>query len=56
MHPYDSLGVDPGICKCGFVLLLKGHFRDMSVLSWFEPCFKGIWACHPPDVVRMDKT
>ena len=22
-------------------------FRDMSVWSWFEPCFKGIWASDP---------
>ena len=22
------------------VLLLKGHFRDMSVWRWFEPCFQ----------------
>ena len=45
----------PRICKCGFVLLLKGYFRDISVWRWFEPCFEGIWACNPPDVMRMDK-
>ena len=32
----------PDICKCGFVLLLKGHFRDMSLWRSFEPCFQGI--------------
>ena len=36
-----------GLCKCGFVLLLKRLFRDMSAWRWFEPCFKGIWACDP---------
>ena len=46
----------PGSSKCGFGLLLKGHFRDMSVWRWLEPCFKGICACDPPDVARMDKT
>ena len=30
----------PGGCKCGFVLLLKGHFRDISVCMWLEPYLK----------------
>ena len=52
---YPELLQKPGGCKCGFVLLLKGHFRDMSVWWWFEPHFEGIWACDPPDVVRTNR-
>ena len=47
----DLLGGLPGGFTCGFVLLLKEHFSDVSV-----DCFEGVWARDPPDVMRMDRT
>ena len=37
-------------------LLAQRAFRDMSVRRYFDPCFKGTWACDPPVVARTDKT
>ena len=42
------------ICKCGFVLLPKGHFHDMSVQGGLSVVLEAFRACDPPDVV--DKT
>ena len=42
---------DPKVNLCALSCLIKGHFRDMSVWRWLEPCFEGIWARDPPGVV-----
>ena len=50
-----SLAFDnaPSLHTLWFVWLSREHFRDMSVWRWFEPCFQGILAYDPPDVVKM---
>ena len=41
ISPYSNWAVQirVGLEPAEFVLLLKGHFRDMNVWMWFEPDF-----------------
>ena len=52
----DPFGLVFASVGLGCVLLLKGHFRDMSVWRRFGLCFKGLSVCDHPDVTGMDKT
>ena len=43
-------------CKCGFVQFLNLQFCDAVLRDAVSLVSKGSWACHLPEILRMDKT